>query len=300
MRLCKPIIESSGRTWYHRDGFWGECRAAGRWLKDQDQVFHFLYGENLHRYLGVMKSIAKRQNRIVVSYHTPAWRMRELVRDVRHLRQLDAIVVMANCQKDYFAEVAPGIPVHFVPHAVDIDFFRPGTQADAPMKFVCVGSYLRGLRTFAAVAENFLRIDPKVEFHLVCNTEAAAKVPQLANLRRSSNVSDAELLQSYQSAAALLLPLEDAATNNAILGGMACGLPVISTDLPGMHDYTTEACRMISPYGNVEMMTEHVRMFVNGNVDRVAMGTASRQQAEALPRPKVRAMLQSLYISISR
>lgn len=298
LRLWRPVIVSSGSTWYHRDGFWGETRAAVRWLRGSRQVFHFLYGENLYRYLGVMKSLARRGNAIVATYHTPEWRMRELVRDETHIRKLDAIVVMSNSQREGFARIAPEVPVHFVPHGVNTDFFRPGDTLPDRFRFVCVGAHLRDFATFAAVARNFLAIDPAVEFHLVCNTSAANDVPDLPNIRKRTSVGDEELLRTYQDATALLLPLQDATANNALLEGMACGLPLITTDLPGVHDYTTEACRLLAPKGDADTMTELVRAVVNGQVDRVALGEASRRRAEELSWPNIRSSLRRLYASL--
>jgi glycosyltransferase involved in cell wall biosynthesis len=225
--------------------------------------------------------------------------MRELVRDEEHIRRLDAIVVMANNQRDYFARVAPQVPVFFVPHGVDTDFFTPGARPAGAPRFVCVGAHLRDFATFAGVARNFLRIDPAVEFHLVCNTSAAAGVPDLPNLRKWAGVSDKDLLRAYQTATALLLPLEDATANNALLEGMACGIPIITTELPGVLDYTTQDCRLLSAKGDVEHMTGHVRAFVRGEVDREVMGEASRQQAETLAWPRIRTALRDVYSTIN-
>ncbi len=164
LKVWKPLIESSGSTWYHRDGFWGETRAAARWLTGRDQIFHFLYGENLYRYLGAMKSLARRGNSLVATYHTPDWRMRELVQDQNHIRQLDAIIVMANSQRACFERIAPTVPVHFVPHGVNTDFFKPAAPAEGAPRLVCVGAHLRDFTTFTAVARHFQSIDPAVEF----------------------------------------------------------------------------------------------------------------------------------------
>ena len=300
LKLAKPWIEGSGSTWYHRDGFWGECRAAGRWIRGSGQIFHFLYGENLYRYLGNLKKFIPRQNAVVATYHTPAWRMQELVTEWTHLQKLDAMVVMAESQREYLQILAPRVPVHFIPHGVNTDYFHPLAKEphpkSGPIKLLCVGAHLRDFAVFAAVARNLLTIDPEIEFHLVCNTKDAASVPDQPNIRKWSAVTDADLLRVYQTSTALLLPLIDATANNALLEGMACGLPIISTDLPGVHDYTAKECRVLAPRGDVSAMTEIVRSIHSLNLP--AMADASRRQAQTLAWGQIRSRLKTLYQSL--
>ncbi len=112
-------------------------------------------------------------------------------------------------------------------------------------------------------------------------------------------MTDEALLRAYQTTTALLLPLDDATANNALLEGMACGLPLITTDLPGVRDYTTEASRLLSPKADVDAMTDHVKALLKGDLDVQAMRTASRQQAEALSWPNIHNTLRRVYATLS-
>ena len=72
----------------------------------------------------------------------------------------------------------------------------------------------------------------------------------LTNVELHSSINDKSLLRLYQSAQILLLPLLDCTANNALLEGMACGLPVVTTDLPAIKDYVNDDCSILAPKGD--------------------------------------------------
>jgi glycosyltransferase involved in cell wall biosynthesis len=70
---------------------------------------------------------------------------------------------------------------------------------------------------------------------------------ELNNVTVMSGVGDEELRELYQTSTALLMPLLDATANNALLEAMACGLPVVTTDLAGTRDYLDDSCASFVP-----------------------------------------------------
>ena len=86
-RIFRSTINRSGSRWYHRDCFIAELRAAKQWLKESGQIFHFLYGENSYRYLGLIKKI-NNNNAIVSTYHTPSNRFHEIMNNKRHINKV--------------------------------------------------------------------------------------------------------------------------------------------------------------------------------------------------------------------
>ena len=279
-RLLRFALRRSGSTWYHRESLLTELHAAREWLKKRGQVFHFLYGENSYRYLGAMKPISRR-NRIVCTYHTPPDIFRTLVQDRQHLRRLDAIITMSTAQNEFFSEFV-GERVFFVPHGVDVDYFQPNPTRRAESGVVgClfVGSYLRDLETLARAAAYVGQRTRDVHFSVVTRPESHHHFQGLRNVELYSGVPDEKLLEMYHGADLFVLPLKDCTANNSLLEAIACGLPMVATDLQGVRDYTCGDCAVLTPKGDAEALGDTVLDLAGDAAMRTKMGRASRQQA---------------------
>jgi glycosyltransferase involved in cell wall biosynthesis len=304
MKLLSGATARSGSLWYNRVSLVGELEAAGRWLKTRNQIFHFLYGENSYRYLGALKNLAGRGNRLLATYHTPTWRMRELISDTDHIKRLDAAVVVSTTQRAYFENLLGSDRVFFVPHGIDTEFFVPTpTPRDATrgstFRFVCVGHHLRDFATLAAAADILWQQDPSIEIVVVADPERLGALARLPNVRTLSRIDDERLRALYQQSDALLLPLLDATANNSLLEGMACGLPVISTDLGGVRDYVCADGCVLTPKGDATALAAAAQQARDGLLDLDAMSSASRRAAEHLSWPRVAQAMQRVYQTVS-
>lgn len=297
-RVLRPLQRRSGSLWYHRDAVYDEAVAALWWLRSSGQVFHFLYGENSHRYLGCMKGWG-RKNAIVCTYHTPPDRFRELVTDTNHLTRLDGIVVMSTSQMDFFARFVGPDRVHFVPHGIDVDYFRPlsgSTGNGDGFRCIFVGTHMRdfvALRDACAILE---RRDSNLRVAVVTRAMFRDLFRGTGNVDFYSGISDAELLSLYRKADLLLLPLLDSTANNSLLEGMACGLPVVSTDLPGVRDYVDEACALLCRPSDAETLADAV-LRIRGEPHRAeSMGAASRARSLEFDWRRIARRMEAVYV----
>jgi len=155
---------------------------------------------------------------------------------------LDHVTVVSPEQISYFQELLPDDKITMILHGIDVDFFRPTSKPKSGNIFRCitVGHWLRDFKTIRQVAEKLLEYK-NIEFHVVTSKLTGPKVTGLEGFSNvvlyRDNIDDTRLLELYQQSDILFLPLLQSTANNAILEGIACGLPVISTYLPSVKAY---------------------------------------------------------------
>ncbi len=279
-RLLRPLTRRSGLLWYHRSNLIAELHAALRWLQTSRGVFHFLYGENSYRYLGVMKRLWGK-NALVATFHTPPEKFLQVVDDPSHLKSLDAIVVMSTMQMQFFADIVGAERVFFVPHGVDTDYYCPaeGEERGEILRCLLVGSHLRDFETFAAAAKRISGMDGRIEFTVITPESNHSFFSGLGNVSLHSRVSDETLLEMYQKADLFILPLLECTANNVLLEAMACGLPVVATDLQGVRDYVDGECAILVPKMDVDALVAAILELRGDSQRRNAMCRAARSRA---------------------
>ena len=298
-KMLRPVARRSGSRWFHGAHAWAEVRAARRWLQVSGEVFHVLYGENSYRYLGHVKRVHTR-NRLLASYHTPGTRFREVVSDARHLQRLDGVIVFTESEADFFAGHLPRDRIFVVPHGVDVEHFRPALQnrgADAPLRCLFVGQHLRDFGVLVG-AMRLARdaLGAGVTFDLVLPRHAWSRLgPVGEGVRLQSGVSDEALLRLYQRSDLFLFPLLDATGNCALKEAMACGLPVVVTDLPATREYVDAAAGVFVPRSDVAAFALAIIGLARDRERLERMRLDARRCAERFSMERVAAQTRAVY-----
>ena len=293
-RAGNYFISHSGSQWYHRDSFLCELSAARKWFHGGGQVFHFLYGENLYRYLGNMKSLGIR-NAIVCTYHTPAEKFNQIITDKKPIKRLDAVITVSSVQQEIFADIIAHERVHFIPHGIDIEFFRPSEYSSRGdvCKCLCVGSHLRDFDVLASAAQALQ--GKNIEFTVVTSTAHYGKFAGLDNVKLLSGIDDNHLLSIYQSSDIFVMPVTDCTANNALLEAMACGLPVIATDLTGIRDYVDGSFAILTRQGVSRSLADGIEYLSGDDSRRKEMALSSRKHALSFAWEKIAEQITRLY-----
>ena len=136
---------------------------------------------------------------------------------------------------------------------------------------------------------------PQLRFDVVTGTEAG--LSGFDNVHIHRGIDDGSLAELYRSADVLLLPLTDSTANNALLEGMASGLPVVATDLPAVRAYLPEGGVLV-PDNSTEGFVSALQSLRQDISARRAMGQNSRARAEELAWPRVVREYEALYAKV--
>jgi glycosyltransferase involved in cell wall biosynthesis len=204
----------------------------------------------------------------------------------------DAIAVATN-QIPALHRLLPNAQIHFLPHGVDADYFCPGHYARENF-CLCVGAYLRDFETLNRIADILSEQQPRVRVVLICQKARLAGVTMSPHVEQVLDCTDEQLLQFYQRASILLLPLLDCTANNVLLEGLACGLPAVTTKVGGTRDYTTEQCSILCAKGDAIEHANAVMEIWRSPSRLYQMQRAAREHANLFNWPRMQQQLCNL------
>ncbi|MBG9377138.1 glycosyltransferase family 4 protein [Panacibacter sp. DH6] len=240
-RADKKLVNKPG-LYYNAFSYMAEMEAFKIANAQNVKLIHNTFLEDNHGFLGNRKTAGG--FKLVATAHQPYSWWKYTHKPTTVLDQLDALFVLSNAEAACFETALPG-RVHVVRHGVSTDFFtlsKPVTQRKKRILFV--GNWLRDTAFFAEAIETLLKIDASIAVDIVyrssadVNTDPVFRLCKYQQVTMHQHISNEALRDLYNDARLLFLPLTDATANNAILEAAACGVPVVTTNLPSLKEYT--------------------------------------------------------------
>jgi glycosyltransferase involved in cell wall biosynthesis len=267
--------------WYKLSDLAAEARALSDCLLGRAEIVHFFDAEHCGQYLpALLKRFGPARVRTAATFHQPP-ELLDQITDRELVARIDLVILVSPTQAPYFLEFLPEERVRVMLYGIDADFFRPPTTRPEPGRFRCitVGHWLRDWEALGAVASRLASFRD-IELNVVTDRETG--LDGRANVRIHRRVDDDGLLRLYQESDVLLLPLTGATANNALLEGIACGLAVVSTDLPSIRAYLPGDEGLLAKPGDPDGLVDRVLQLRADAGRRAAMSGCARARAEEL------------------
>ena len=262
-------------------------------------VLHAIDGEHALALLARMPAAlfhGRRRPAMAATFHQPPALLGGMVSRAA-LGALDAVVVLCEAQRAALAAWVAPSRLHLIPHGIDTGFFTPGPRParEGGMRLLSVGHWLRD-HAAAFEALRILRAQGVAARLRLVTPQPPVSLPE--DVIVEAGLSDEDLRAAYRDADALLLPLTDATANNAVLEAMACGLPVVSTDIGGVAEMTGGAA-LLAPPGDAAALARHVQTLARDPSRAAGLARAGRTRAEALDWRHIAARYAALYRALA-
>lgn len=288
------IVQKRGMPWYKLSDLTAEVKAFQQCCFRRVDIIHYLDGEHSVQYLPrLSKQLRRVRPKIIATYHQPPEMLDSLIiKEV--IKMLDCITVVSPEQVSYFKEFLAPDKIHLILHGIDSNYFKPGNIPKENGKFRCitVGHYLRDFKAVRAVADR-LKDHREIEFHVV--SSQSMELEGLTNVTIYKGIDDVKLRELYQQSNVLFLPLLQSTANNAILEGIACGLPVVSTNLPSVKAYLPGNEAILIDDNDTEQLADAILHLFHNPGDCINMGREARKRAEELDWRNVAVQYEVIY-----
>src|SRR3972149_3150265 len=303
VQRCLRHIVRRGMQYYKLSDLTADIKAFRKCIQNKVDIIHYLEGEHSSQYLPwLLKKWGKSHTKILATFHQPPDLLDSLIiKSV--IAKLDLVTVLSPDQVAYFKELIATDKICLIPHGIDTNFFKPRINPKEEGKFRCitVGHWLRNFNAFRVVAEKLVSYK-NIEFLLVTSRLHGPKHTGLEDLKNVTihrdNIDDTRLLQLYQESDVLFLPLLQAAANNALLEGVACGLPVISTLLPSVKMYLPGKEAILIKDSDAQQFVNGILFLAHNPEERLDMGREARKRAEELDWRSITPQYEAIYTKL--
>jgi glycosyltransferase involved in cell wall biosynthesis len=231
--------------------------------------------------------LAKRFSDWLLPDGLPANRWARPKQKLREMELADLVLAPSKFVEQTIRAFHPQKKIAFAPYGVDLEFWKPSAKLEignwkSEICFVYAGqcSIRKGV---PVLLEAWRKADLKdAHLELVGSWQMSPdKLKSLPpNVTFAGPVSRAELRARYQAADVLVFPSFFEGLALAFLEAMACGLPVIGTEVVAGMELLTEATGREVRAGSVDELVEALRWFASNREKIPAMKTAARASAE--------------------
>lgn len=263
--------------------------------KGQKNIVHFLNGERDVRHLGFFKRSFP-NTKFCATFHKPPEVLKRSIPNPAALQKLDGAIAVGENQLTFLKEWLQLENVVYIPHGVDTQFFVPDASIKKKNTLLFVGQHLRDFDTFNKTVPKLAAVITDLQINVVIHPAYSNKIEPHSCITILSDVNDKQLRTLYQQATILYLPMLDSTACNSLLEAMACGLPIVTSDVGGNLSYLSGTGSVLIK-NESNFLGETISLLKSQNRLNDA-GEASRKKAELLAWEIVALQLDEFYKSM--
>ncbi|WP_394740086.1 glycosyltransferase family 4 protein [Natronococcus roseus] len=198
----------------------------------------------------------------------------------------DVVFCYTETDKELLQDAGVTAPIRVVHNGIDVETFRPLEDvATDPNQILYVGMLKRKkgihhlLRAFDRLQDDY----PELELKIVGDGPYEAELKELRasegveNVTFTGRIDNGDLPAVYNEGAVSVLPSESEGLPRVVMEAMACGNPVVTSDLPQLEDFVEGAGRQV-PYGDVEGLRDALEAIVTNPDAQAEMGATGRER----------------------
>ncbi|MCP9929773.1 glycosyltransferase family 4 protein [Cyanobium sp. AMD-g] len=246
-------------------------------------LLHILYGDGHACFWSSFPS--KLHSRTVLTFHQPPsqWTP-EAIASLKWVRHA---IVLYRKDLPFFVKAMPQAAIQFIPYGVDVDFFSPSEKShfESTKRLLYNGVHLRNVAMMQRLVPAITATHPEVRFDFLVPFHRRDKrdfgdLLHHPSITWHAGLNDQSLLELYRKSFLLLLPMNDSGANTAVVEALACGLPVVTTDVGGIRDYGGGAVFPVVANNDDASMLDLVTRYLIDSAFHQSVSVQSRSFAE--------------------
>lgn len=254
-------------------------------------VVHYLNGErDIRQAINCFKKVTS-----VATFHKPPEVLKKTILDTQYLKKLNGAIAVGENQVDFLKNWLDNENVKYIPHGVDTDFFTPDNLIKKENTILFVGQHLRDFEALNYAVPRLMEQNSKLKLKVIIRKDFKNKITPHSSIEFFSDLDDYDLRILYQEASILFLPLKNVTACNSILEAMACGLPIISTDVGGNNKYINNKSGILVPSNDNIALVDSVKLLLNNKDLLNEMSVQARINAMEFQWHKVASNVEQFY-----
>lgn len=267
-------------------------------FNDEKGIVHYLNGERDIRF-GIQLNQIRRKFNFIASFHKPPEVLKKTFEN-KYFRKLDGVIAVGENQVDFLKDWLNHINVCYIPHGVDTSFFVPDEKKKQENTILFVGQHLRDFDALNYSIPRLSELIPSLKVNVVIRKDFRKKIITHRSVKVFSGLEDHLLRNLYQEATLLFLPLKNVTACNSILEAMACGLPIISTDIGGNKGYVKNEYGILVPSkDNIALIDSTYTLLTNQELQK-EMSIKASINAQEFQWDSIAAKVEFFYKSLKK